>query len=130
MGPKLLSASAYQAKPELVKQIEAISLSTPVSGILGDLMAIAERPDSRPDLAGIACPTLVLAGDGDVLTSPEENRRIAEGIAGAQFRLIPSAGHMSNLEQPEAFTEAVATFLEGIEASVSPGRRRRLGGST
>ena len=115
MGPKLLSASAYRTKPDLVKQVEAISLSTQMSGVIGDLMAIAERPDSSPDLARITCPTLVLVGDGDMLTSPEENRRIAERIAGAKFEIIPSAGHLSNLEQPDAFNQALASFLQTIE---------------
>ncbi|MBI3603814.1 MAG: alpha/beta fold hydrolase [Nitrospirae bacterium] len=114
MGPKLLSASAYQAKPDLVQRIATISLSTQISGIVGDLMAIAERPDSSQDLSDIDCPTLVLVGDGDVLTSPDENRRIAEGIKGARFEIIPSAGHLSNLEQPEAFNTALVSFLETV----------------
>lgn len=114
MGPKLLSAAAYQIKPDLVRQVEAISLSTQISGAIGDLMAIAERPDSSPDLSRIACPTLVLVGDGDRLTSPDENRRIADRIAGAKFEIIPSAGHISNLEQPDAFNTALRSFLETL----------------
>ena len=114
MGPKLLSVAAYQTKPDLVRQVEAISLSTQMSGAIGDLMAIAERPDSSLDLARISCPTLVLVGDGDRLTTPEENRRIAERIAGAKFAIIPSAGHISNLEQPESFNNALRSFLEAL----------------
>ena len=111
MGPKLLTP---KAPPALVKQVRDIILSTEVSGIAGDLMAMVERPDSTPLLARIACPTLVLVGQQDVLTTPEENKRIAEGITNARFEIIPGAGHMSNLEQPEAFTRAMAAFLEGI----------------
>lgn len=111
MGPKLLSP---KAKPAVVEQVRAIILSTQMSGIVGDLMAIAERPDSTPLLAQITCPTLVLVGQHDVLTTPEENKRIADGIKNARFEVIPEAGHMSNLEQPEAFNRAVAMFLEGI----------------
>jgi 3-oxoadipate enol-lactonase len=114
MGPKLLSAAAYTAKPELVRQVESIILSAEVSGIAGDLMAMAERPDSVAQLSRMTYPTLVLVGDGDVLTSIDENRRIAEGIAGAKFEVIPSAGHMSNMEQPEAFNQALASWLETI----------------
>ena len=114
MGPKLLSPEAYRTKPALVEQVRAISLSAPMSGIVGDLMAMAERPDSTPLLAQITCPTLVLVGREDVLTTPEENKRIADGIKGARLEVIPEAGHMSNLEQPEAFNRAVTTFLEGI----------------
>lgn len=111
MGPKLLSP---KAKPALVEQVRAMILSTPMSGVVGDLMAMAERPDSTPLLAQIICPALVIAGQDDVLTTPEENKRIADGIRGARFEVIPEAGHLSNLEQPEAFSRAVARFLEGI----------------
>jgi 3-oxoadipate enol-lactonase len=111
MGPKLLSP---KAKPALVEQVRAMILSTQISGIVGDLMAMVERPDSTPLLARIAFPTLVLVGQQDVLTTPEENKRIADDIKNARFEIIPKAGHMSNLEQPEAFNQAVAAFLEGI----------------
>lgn len=114
MGPKLLSPAAYRHHPELVRQVEEIVLSAPVSGIVGDLMAMAERPDSVSYLSRITCPTLVVVGAEDALTSPEENRRIAEGIRGATFEVLPQAGHISNLEQPAAFNSALATFLKTI----------------
>lgn len=114
MGPKLLSPAAYANNRGLVRQVEELVLSAPVSGIVCDLMAMAERPDSVPHLAEIACPALVLVGAEDQLTSPEENRRIAEGIQGATFEVLPEAGHMSNLEQPEAFNSALAAFLKTL----------------
>ncbi|MEW6543026.1 MAG: alpha/beta fold hydrolase [Nitrospirota bacterium] len=126
MGPKLLSPKTYQTKPDLVALVRAISLSTPTSGALGDLMALAERPDSTPLLGRIACPTLVLVGQDDALTTVEENRRIAERIRGARFEVIPAAGHLSNLEQPETFNRAVRSFLETI---APPGMRLEARGS-
>ena len=50
----------------------------------------------------------------DALTSPAENKRIADGIPGARLQIIPSAGHLSNLEQPEIFNEALRAFGETI----------------
>ncbi len=47
--------------------------------------AILSRPDSRPGLAAIACPTLVLVGEGDEATPPELAREIAAGIAGSRL---------------------------------------------
>lgn len=114
MGPKLLSPAAYTGNPALVRQVEALILSAPVSGIICDLMAMAERPDSVAYLGRITCPTLVLAGAEDQLTSPEENRRIAEGVTGATFEILPEAGHMSNLERPEAFNRALGGFLNTL----------------
>jgi pimeloyl-ACP methyl ester carboxylesterase len=98
-----------------VERVRAIILSTPISGIVGDLMAIAERPDSTPLLKTITLPTLVLVGDQDRLTTPEENRCLADGIPGARLEIIPGAGHLSNMEQPELFNQAVSAFMESIE---------------
>ncbi len=112
MLPKLLAPTSYQTKPALVQQARAIMTGSQISCIVGDLMAIAERPDSTPLLNTITRPCLVLVGEMDALTSPVENKRIADGIPGALFQIIPSAGHLSNLEQPEAFNEAVRSFVE------------------
>ena len=114
MLPKLLATTSYQTKPALVQQVSAIMIGSQISGILVDLMAIAERPDSVPLLNTIIRPTLVLVGEMDALTSPVENKRVADGIHGARFQIIPSAGHLSNLEQPEIFNEAVRSFVEKI----------------
>ena len=114
MLPKLLAPTSYQTKRALVEQVRAIMTGSYISGIVGDLMAIAERPDSTPLLKKITCPTLVLVGEMDALTSPAENKRIADGIPGARLQIIPSAGHLSNLEQPEIFNEALRAFGETI----------------
>ncbi len=73
--------------------------------------AIIGRPDSRPTLGAIRCPTLVIVGDGDLLTPPERAEEIAAGIAGAQLVVMPESGHLSTLEQPRAVTEALAGFF-------------------
>ncbi len=114
MVPKLLSPSTVQKNPALVERVRAIILSAPISGIVGDLMAIAERPDSTPLLKTISLPTLVLVGEHDRLTTPDENQRLADGIPGARLVVIPSAGHLSNMEQPELFNQAVSGFMENI----------------
>jgi 3-oxoadipate enol-lactonase len=113
MLPKLL-APGSRKRSELVEQVRAIIHSAPVTGIAGDLMAIAERQDSTVQLGRIQCPALVMVGDQDGLTTPADNRRIADGIPGARFEVIPDAGHLSNLEQPEAFNAALRSFLEAL----------------
>jgi pimeloyl-ACP methyl ester carboxylesterase len=75
------------------------------------LQAIMSRPDSRPLLAGIRCPTLVLVGDGDLATPPELNKEIADGIPGARYVLVPDCGHLSTIERPEAVNAALAQWL-------------------
>jgi pimeloyl-ACP methyl ester carboxylesterase len=69
------------------------------------------RPDSRPLLASIKCPTLVLVGADDVATPPELNKEIADGIPGAKLTLVPDSGHLTTLEQPEAVNAALVEWL-------------------
>ncbi len=73
--------------------------------------AIIRRPDSRPGLAAIACPTLVLVGDGDELTPPEHSAEIAAGIPGARHVVVPDCGHLSTLERPRQVTRALVAWL-------------------
>ena len=73
--------------------------------------AIIGRADSRPDLAAIACPTLVVVGDGDELIAPENSVEIADGIPGARLVTIAECGHLSTLERPEQMTAALTEWL-------------------
>jgi len=73
--------------------------------------AIISRPDSRPGLGAIRCPTLVLVGDGDEATPPELSREIAAGITGSRLVMIPGSGHLSTLEQPAAVTRALVEWM-------------------
>jgi pimeloyl-ACP methyl ester carboxylesterase len=110
MLPKLLAPSRYEQDPELVGKVKAMIAAAPVQGIIGALMAMAERPDSTGLLPAIEIPVLVVVGADDVLTPPQDAERIAGGIAGAELVMIPDAGHLSNLEQPARFTGAVERF--------------------
>ena len=74
--------------------------------------AILGRVDSRPSLAAIACPTLVLVGEGDQLTPLELSRELAEGIAGSTLQVVPKCGHLSTLEQPQTVTRALVEWLK------------------
>jgi len=70
-----------------------------------------ERLDLRAVLPRIANPTLVIVGELDAATPVPLARALAEGIAGAEFTLLPRCGHCPPLEQPEAFLTAVGGFL-------------------
>jgi pimeloyl-ACP methyl ester carboxylesterase len=114
MLPKLLSPDALRTRPELVRQIRARIERTQPTGIAGAQMAMAARTDSMPLLSQIACPTLIVMGELDGPTPPSEGQLMAGKIPGARLTIIPQAGHLSNLEQPEAFTAALAEFLRGL----------------
>lgn len=73
--------------------------------------AIIGRPDSRPMLAGISVPTLVLVGREDVLTPLELSQEMADGIPGARLEIVPDCGHLSTMERPEAVNRALCAWL-------------------
>ncbi len=101
----------HQRDERLTKIVRQMIMETGPEAFVRQLNAIMSRPDSRPLLASIRCPTLVLVGDGDVATPPELNKEIAAGIAGAKFTVVPDSGHFTTLEQPEAVNAALADWL-------------------
>jgi len=82
-------------------------------GFIRQQTAIMSRIDSRPSLKDIRCPTLVIGGAQDSLTTPEIMAEIADGIPGAGFTLIEQAGHLTPLEQPAAVTALLRLWLRG-----------------
>jgi Predicted hydrolases or acyltransferases (alpha/beta hydrolase superfamily) len=69
-------------------------------------------------ISEICAPTLVLAGDSDILIPPENGRILANKIPGAEFRTIKEAGHLFWISHPGETYSAVAEFLEGNETRV------------
>jgi pimeloyl-ACP methyl ester carboxylesterase len=75
------------------------------------LTAIMSRPDSRPTLAWIKCPTLVLSSDEDKTVPNALSTEMAGGIPGAKLVIIPDCGHLTPLEQPQATADALVELL-------------------
>jgi pimeloyl-ACP methyl ester carboxylesterase len=84
-----------------------------VTGYCNQQAANIGRVDSRPLLASIRCPTLVLVGESDQLTPPDRAAEIANGISGARLVTVPRCGHISSLEEPDAVTQALLALLQG-----------------
>lgn len=79
------------------------------------LLTIAPRPDDVPDTtAAIEAPTLFITGDDDRVVPPEDTRRAAALIEGAELVTVEQCGHIPHEEQPAAFLDAVNTFLDGV----------------
>lgn len=112
--PKLLSAYTLQHHPEVEARVRQMIAAATPQGIAAASRGMALRADSTDLLASIICPTLVIVGQQDGLTPPEVARDYAAQIPDAQLVVISDAGHLSNLEQPEAFVQAVSNFLQGI----------------
>ena len=72
--------------------------------------AILARPDSRPMLAAIRVPTTIIVGEGDRITPPASAETMHRGIAGSVLEVIPRAGHLALLEQPELVNAALRAW--------------------
>ncbi len=108
---RLISEYTRQHHPEVEIRIrQMINAATP-QGIAAASRGMAQRQDSTELLAGITCPTLVVVGEQDILTPPDEAQDYASKIPGVQFVVIPQVGHLSNLEQPEVFLSTISGFL-------------------
>lgn len=116
MLTKLLSNMTIQSRPELVQQVRGMIEKTQISGIAGALMAMAERPDSTDLLRKINCPAQVVVGECDVATPVSDAMMMADRIPHARLAVIPEAGHLSNLEQPDRFNDIVRTFVVSLPA--------------
>jgi pimeloyl-ACP methyl ester carboxylesterase len=102
---------ARRSDPQLRATNRLMAADVGPEGFLRQQTAIMERPDSRPTLAAIGCPTLVLVGEQDELTPPERALEMAQGIRGAQLVTVPECGHLSTLERPLDVTRALLDWL-------------------
>lgn len=105
-----------QVSPDLIERVRTMILRTPVSGIVGALSAMRERPDSTAlleTLTGI--PTLVLVGAEDMITPPSIAQAMATAIPGARLMEIPGAGHLPCVEQPVPTSRAILKFMQALE---------------
>jgi pimeloyl-ACP methyl ester carboxylesterase len=99
------------ADHDLRAQVRCMAEETGAEAFIRQQTAIMNRIDSRPYLAAIGCPTLVLVGDADQLTPPERAQEIAAAIPGARLVVVPASGHLSTLEQPERVNAALLEWL-------------------
>lgn len=111
----LVSPRTVETRPEVVTQVRRMMDGTRVGALTGGLRAMAERPDSTPLLPTVRVPTLVVVGEDDKATPVDSSRTMAATIPHAELVIIPGAGHVSNVEQPDAFNAALVEFLTTLK---------------
>ena len=114
MLPKMLTPKTLESRPEVGKAVRELMARQPVEGVVAELMALRDRPDSTPTLAQISVPTLIIVGAEDTLTPPNDSEMMRDAIRGARLVTIPNAAHLSNFEQPDAFNSAAREFLKSL----------------
>lgn len=107
MLPKLTGPTSQRNQPDLHDAIRQIILGNTPSGIAAAIRAMKDRPDSTELLPTLTCPTTIVCGTEDVITVPAESEAMHRAIPRARLALLPDAGHLANLENPEAFTSAL-----------------------
>ncbi len=109
--PKLLGPRTLQERPAVVEEVKRIAAAQRPEGVVAALKALRDRPDARPGLAQIRVPALFLVGRDDALTPVELSRSMASQVSNSSVVVIEDAGHLSNLEHPGAFNDAMLAFL-------------------
>ena len=112
MVPRLVGETTHRERPDVEARVHALAASGSVDGVIGALEAMKTRPDSTPLLASIHVPALVIVGEEDVITPPALSVAMQDAIAGSDLVVLPRAGHLPNLETPDAFDAALAKFLD------------------
>ena len=113
--PRVLGRSTRTGASITAERVRGIMSSTPVSGLVGALAAMRDRPDSSPllpDLAGL--PTLVMVGEEDELTPPAPRVPWPTGFPDARLIIIPGSGHLPPVERPVETTRALVEFLRAL----------------
>jgi pimeloyl-ACP methyl ester carboxylesterase len=113
--PKLMAPTSYNRNGELIDFVRDMMEGTSTDGMIGALEAMKDRPDSTSLLPQIDVPTLIIHGEDDQLIPVAEAEAMWQAIPAASLVIIPDAGHVPNLEQPDAFNEVVWDFLQGLQ---------------
>jgi pimeloyl-ACP methyl ester carboxylesterase len=109
--PALLSEGADEA---LWDRVKATIRRQPGEAIAAAALGMGERPDSTDTQSTIDVPTTVIVGSADTLTPPHFSESMAQAIPGADLVVLEGAGHLSNLEDPGGFAEAVRSLLKRV----------------
>ena len=114
MLPALLGKTTHASRPDVVARVRRLIESQPSETIVAGLQAIMTRVDSAAVLPSINVPTTIIVGDEDLITPPSDAIAMHESITGSTLVTIAGAGHMANLEAPDAFNAAMTTLLSRI----------------
>lgn len=111
MLPKLLGETSRRERPALEAEVRRMAVSNSTGAIAGAIEAIMGRRDSTDLLSQVNRPTLVIVGAEDTLTPPADAEAMQRLLPRSRLVVLPGAGHLSNMETPDAFSSALADFI-------------------
>nr|WP_245330490.1 alpha/beta fold hydrolase [Bradyrhizobium sp. AS23.2] len=103
---------AHRYDLRLAALMVAMAESVGLDAITRQVDAVIARPDARPMLASISCPTAVIVGEQDQVTPPDCSLELAAGITGSTLSMIPDCGHCAPLEAPRRVTEVLQMWMD------------------
>jgi pimeloyl-ACP methyl ester carboxylesterase len=111
LAPRVLAGGA---DPAVMARARELACEQPLTALVATQETIRDRPDSRPTLATVDVPVLVLVGEEDVLTPPADSEAMASALPDARLVRVPGAGHLLPLERPDVVAEELLRFLEDV----------------
>ena len=108
--PKLMTPG-HAKDPVLTGIVGAMALAVGKEAFKRQETAIIGRIDSRPHLAAIRCPTLVIAARDDQLMPVPLLQELSDAIPGARLAIVEDSGHMASIEQPERVLELMREWV-------------------
>jgi 3-oxoadipate enol-lactonase len=112
--PSLLADQTMDERPEVAERVRSLMTDTAPATMVAALAGMAGRRDASGDLPQMNVPALVLVGEHDHLAPPAVARAMANALPDARLEVLAGAGHLSNLEEPRAFTAALNLFLTSL----------------
>jgi len=112
--PRLVAPATQTTQPEVTEQVREMVRRWAVPALVGAMRAMRNRPDSADTLGAVRLPTLVLVGTDDAIAPPAGALAMAKLVPGAQYHVVPAAGHLAPLEQPLVTSRLLADFLGSI----------------
>ena len=110
-----IAPSTQAERSQVFEQAKRIAKANNPIGVSLALLALTSRTDTTPGLRKIRIPTLVMQGEFDSVIPMVAARSLHEKIKGSEFFVVPRAGHLSNLENPEAFNGRLVQFISGLK---------------
>jgi pimeloyl-ACP methyl ester carboxylesterase len=113
--PALLGDTTARERPLVAGRVRGLVEAAPPAAAAWAQRAMAARPDSLDTLRACDVPALVLRGDEDGLSSQADSEAMADALPQGRLVVIPSSGHLTAVEDPDAFADAVVTFLNTLD---------------
>ena len=114
MLPVLLGATTLERRAAVAGRVRGLVTAAPAAAVAWASRAMAERPDSTEVLRATDVPALVVVGGQDVLAPVDQAQQMVDALPQGRLVVLPDAGHLTAVEDPEAFAAAVVAFLQGL----------------